>query len=58
MTTEYQVLLLPDYLSFELPLQRLAFFAFPNVACEFVLSFVAFVLVRPETFEILRKKNK
>ena len=53
--TVYQVLLLPDYLSFELPLQRLAFFAFPNVACEFALSFVAFVLVRLETFEILRK---
>ena len=42
---------LPD--SFELQPQQPAFFAFPSAACEFVLSFVAFVLERLETFEIL-----
>ena len=41
----------PD--SFELQPQQPAFFAFPSAACEFVLSFVAFVLERLETFEIL-----
>ena len=43
----------PD--SFELQLQQPAFFAFPSAACEFVPSFVAFVLERLETFEILKK---
>ena len=44
--------------SFVLQLQQPAFFAFPSAACEFVLSFAAFVLERLETFEILRKSKK